>query len=231
MKSTIDLTGQKFGRWVVLHRSNISKDNKATWSCECKCGTIRDVQQRYLLKGLSKSCGCLKAEVQSKPNRYEFISDGVRLWTNNGDEYYISTVDFDRVHKWSWRKRNDGYFHAKVNGKDISLHKFILGYDGPLNIDHRDNNRANNRRDNLRQASIAQNAWNSKIANNNTSGVTGVHFSKTQQRWVARIMVNGRRIGLGSYIDKQDAINARYDAEQRYYGEWSYRNSQSTTVK
>ena len=51
----------------------------------------------------------------------------------------------------------------------------------------------------------------------NTSGVTGVHWSKRNKRWIAQIWVKGEVISLGSYIHKEDAIKARQEAEDKYY--------------
>ena len=64
---------------------------------------------------------------------------------------------------------------------------------------------------------------------NNTSGVTGVHFNKGINEWVARIQVNGVRIQLGSFPNFEEAVKARKDAEEKYFGEYSYDNSMRYT--
>ena len=65
-----DLTGQRFGRLVVIERGpNIivrSNEQKSTWICKCDCGNIVRVRQRNLLKGITRSCGCLIKDVQSE---------------------------------------------------------------------------------------------------------------------------------------------------------------------
>lgn len=65
-KNLHDLSGQKFGRWTVLHRvESLSEPNgkKATmWHCKCDCGTERDIRAGTLISGNSKSCGCLKMD-------------------------------------------------------------------------------------------------------------------------------------------------------------------------
>ena len=67
---------------------------------------------------------------------------------------------------------------------------------------------------------------NKKIAKNNSSGVTGVGWNKEQQKWTAKIGVNRKRIFLGYYANFDDAVKARKEAEEKYFGEWSYDNSQ-----
>jgi hypothetical protein len=58
------LTGKKFGRWNVLNDSGKRKSNQIMWTCVCECGTIKEVYGSHLKKGQSKSCGCLRKELQ-----------------------------------------------------------------------------------------------------------------------------------------------------------------------
>ena len=66
---------------------------------------------------------------------------------------------------------------------------------------------------------------NVKIRENNTSGVTGVDWSKKYQKWRARICVNKKEIHLGQFEEFDKAVAARKEAENKYFGEWSYDNS------
>ena len=63
--TTKDLTGQTFGRLLVLERAG-SKNGRAAWLCECICGNKTVVSGEVLRRGTSKSCGCLKKEVAAK---------------------------------------------------------------------------------------------------------------------------------------------------------------------
>ena len=63
--STIDLTGQKFGRLTVL-KQDISKNGHAYWICQCDCGNIISVLGNNLRNGKTKSCGCLQKELISE---------------------------------------------------------------------------------------------------------------------------------------------------------------------
>lgn len=60
-RKVIDLTRQKFGRWLVIAYAGKSK-----WSCVCSCGARADVDGRHLRGGQSKSCGCLTRERVTK---------------------------------------------------------------------------------------------------------------------------------------------------------------------
>jgi hypothetical protein len=90
-------------------------------------------------------------------------------------------------------------------------------------IDHKDGNHYNNRISNLREATHSQNHMNHKLQRNNTSGVTGV--KQRGGKWQATIKVNGKDINLGYFYDFDDAVAARHDAEDKYFGEFAARHS------
>lgn len=60
LKQAKDLTGQKFGEWLVLKRLGSNKYKTPMWECQCSCGVIRNHQASNLLSGSSTSCGCAK---------------------------------------------------------------------------------------------------------------------------------------------------------------------------
>lgn len=64
----IDITGQRFGRLVVLRRDGTSPDRKALWLCQCDCGNQKTIRGQTLRSGRSLSCGCLCKEVCSRNN-------------------------------------------------------------------------------------------------------------------------------------------------------------------
>lgn len=55
----------------------------------------------------------------------------------------------------------------------------------------------------------------------NTSGVKGVHYDKDRNKWKSEICVNNKKIMLGRFENKDDAIKARCDAEIKYFGEYN----------
>lgn len=63
----IDLTGEKYGRWTVVENLGYTGPKKYYW-CRCECGTERRVPHGDLHSGKSKSCGCLKSELQTIRN-------------------------------------------------------------------------------------------------------------------------------------------------------------------
>jgi hypothetical protein len=61
MKRGPDLTGRTFTRWTVLSRAP-RQGSLSAWNCQCACGAERAVLQQSLVRGASRSCGCLNRE-------------------------------------------------------------------------------------------------------------------------------------------------------------------------
>jgi hypothetical protein len=149
----------------------------------------------------------------------------------NFDNYEVSNFGnvrnkkTEKLLKQSFDK--DGY--CKVNLRENSktttlrIHRlvafaFIDNPDEKPFIDHVDNNRANNHVRNLRWATLNENNHNSKLSKTNTSGNKGVNFNKHQNKWHARIQIDGIRISLGSFDNKEDAIRARVQRANEAFG-------------
>ena len=90
-------------------------------------------------------------------------------------------------------------------------------------VDHINHNKSDNRKNNLRLATRSQNIQNRGIIPNNTSGVTGVHWHNHTKKWKAEIEVNKRKIYIGVFKEKEDAIKARKEAEVKYFGEYAFK--------
>lgn len=64
-----DITGQRFGRLVVIGRAGHSKNRRVLWNCQCDCGQRRVVAGVSLRRGDTKSCGCLSREITGDVHR------------------------------------------------------------------------------------------------------------------------------------------------------------------
>ena len=120
-------------------------------------------------------------------------------------------------------KRDSGgkvYIYIQIDGRTYLAHRLAWLYTfgaWPENqIDHLDQNSLNNRLINLRDVTNAENGKNQKMSNRNSSGFTGVYFHNKAQKWEAQIKVNFKRIYLGLFELKDDAITARKNAEVKY---------------
>src|ERR1017187_10016597 len=64
-----DLSGQRFGRWLAMWPipSWKNRNNRSIrWTCQCECGKVKLIGHKELKNGLSKSCGCLRAQLLTK---------------------------------------------------------------------------------------------------------------------------------------------------------------------
>lgn len=113
-----------------------------------------------------------------------------------------------------------GYRHIVIEGKRYAAHRLIWLYchgQWPKEqIDHIDGDPSNNKLENLREATNSQNSRNRKIASNNASGITGIHWRKHQRKWHAKIKVHGKCKHLGYFDDLGEAALARKAAEEKY---------------
>lgn len=68
MPPLIDLTGQRFGRLVVIKREP-TVNRHTIWLCECDCGKFVSVDAGNLRSNHTTSCGCFQREATSQSNR------------------------------------------------------------------------------------------------------------------------------------------------------------------
>lgn len=83
-------------------------------------------------------------------------------------------------------------------------------------IDHINGNRCDNRIKNLRHVSHFENGKNQRLSSNNTSGFCGVSWYSARGKWQAHITSKGKKMLLGIFTNKSDAIAARKAAEVKY---------------
>lgn len=113
----------------------------------------------------------------------------------------------------------DGYKVGTIFGAMYRAHRVIwhmcFGY-WPNEIDHENGDRADNRLNNLRDVTHKVNSQNTKISSNNTSGVMGVSFDRTENNFKSYIRIDGKMINLGRFAKIEDAVNSRKQAEINY---------------
>ena len=146
---------------------------------------------------------------------------------------YVALVDdedYERVAQFNWHAhlaRDTVYARRSFNRKPhIYLHRFIMGIEPGMrcDVDHQDRNGLNCQRSNLRVATHAQNIHNQKKRRDNTSGYIGVTWFRSRQKWLARVVHEGRVHVAGQFDNPEDAARA-YDAMVwRLRGEFAHLN-------
>lgn len=215
----IDLTGEKFGKLTVLCRARM-KDRNSYWLCRCECGTEKEISMVALRHG-QKSCGCAAFDFAKDKvivNEYSVDKDNiVHVILRTGDEMLCDLDDWEKLKEFTWTKDAWGYAAASIHRKRRKFHVEIMGRKNGKVIDHIDQNKLNNQRNNLRFLTKTGNAINSKLSKNNTSGIKGVHKDRSGKRWVASLMLDGKNIYLGTYDTIEEATEARKHGEEKYF--------------
>lgn len=120
---------------------------------------------------------------------------------------------------------SDGYRYIRIDLKRYGAHRlvwfFAHGYLPELEIDHKNNNRADNRIENLREATRSQNSYNTLKQSNNKSGYKGVYFYKRVKKYYAQICVEGNRVHLGTFDTPEEASKAYIKASKMLHKEFS----------
>ena len=155
------------------------------------------------------------------PNEIKNNPDGtscIVLYNRNGEPVAEAIVDTENVHIISahkWYLAKNGYVK---NSKHQYLHRVIMN-ESTLYVDHINGNKLDNTIRNLRVCSNTDNCKNRQVLpSNNTSGVLGVCYDNTRHKWKAEIKVDGKKLHLGRFDAKEDAIKARIEAEDMYFG-------------
>lgn len=120
--------------------------------------------------------------------------------------------------------RNKGYWQVGLDGKRYQAHRIIFAmHHGflPEQVDHIDGDKLNNKIENLRQATNAQNHWNTGIRSTNKSGVKGVCWNKQSRKWRALCRVNGRQQHVGDFATIQDAEAALTVFRLNHHGQFA----------
>lgn len=137
----------------------------------------------------------------------------------------IDKEDFKRIDKYTWRLNGRNYIKAKINKKDVYLHRYIMNQeDSKIIIDHKNNDPWDNRKRNLREATLQQNAFNRTKRINSTSKYKGVSFDKRRNLWESYYKIDGKKYSLG-FFEQEKKAGKKYDQYAKIlYGEFSLLN-------
>jgi hypothetical protein len=119
----------------------------------------------------------------------------------------------------------DGYRSIQLDCRKYQAHRvawFYVNGRWPVGkLDHRNNQRADNPIDNLREASNGDNAANARLRKDNTSGFKGVSRDPRSPRWIALIRKNRKQIYLGSFDTREEAYAVYCAAAVKHFGEFA----------
>jgi hypothetical protein len=160
-----------------------------------------------------------------------------RIPLTQGQFALVSDCDYAYLAQWKWcfsqrTNRRDGYAIRRGSGPTratIYMHKVIAtrkGFSGE--VDHRNQNKLDNQRRNLRPATRSQNKGNCGPRSDNQSGFKGVYWDLDRQKWAASIRCNGKTQHLGLFpatkIGNYKAACAYNRAARKHFGRYAALN-------
>lgn len=92
-------------------------------------------------------------------------------------------------------------------------------------VDHINHNGLDNRMTNLRPCNNAENNRNKPSYKRPKSGYTGIRYNSKVGSYYVRIMVNKKEISLGAYKTVEEALKARKEGEEKYFGDFRFKEN------
>lgn len=187
-----ELWGKKFGKLIVI---KLLPEGKCR--CVCECGSETDILRGNLTSGHTKSCGCLQGGVVGKKIGKFYVDSEVRK------NYYKCICECGNVEIRSYKSLTNKGEHKC---KSCTAEAVRLGRKKSeiINADY---------------VNGTQISHIGKMTSANKSGVVGVNWDKSKNKWQATIRYQGRKIYLGHYEKFDDAVKARQRGEEKVFDE------------
>lgn len=194
--------GDKFGKLLVLEKLSNDKQGGKLWRVVCDCGEKHVLKTKHVMEGKTHLC-CKPCNNTEKSCYTSWEAMKSRCCNENGKfyEYYGGRgITYDP----RWEEFENFYtdMGERPDAHVLDRANPDLGYT----------------KENCRWVNRSESAYNTRKQSNNTSGKTGVKWSKKDRVWVASIDFEGKSIRLGAFKDKQLAIDKRVEAELHYFG-------------
>jgi hypothetical protein len=158
--------------------------------------------------------------MSKKRNVFEECDGYITGWTTNTNRpFYFDYDDWEIVKNRSWYEDHAENGYVVTSGgsgnKPIYLHKLIMGDKGI--VDHKNRNKLDNRKNNLRIVTHQENMCNKNISIRNKSGKQGVTWHKRAKAWEAKIQFKGKNYGVKYFKSLEEAIKYRESLEDIYF--------------
>ena len=145
----------------------------------------------------------------------------------------VDAEDFGLVNNYRWwgtkpsvRSKNI-YPFTQINKKTVYMHRLIVRASKLEEIDHKNLDSLDNRKNNLRICTRAENIHNAEVRKNCKSGLKGVSLAsetRRKKKWRARVRVNGKEKVIGYFFTKEEAGEAFDKEAKKYHGEFARLN-------
>ncbi len=146
----------------------------------------------------------------------------------------VDAADYEWLSKRNWyakRQPRGGYYALsgrKGSWPEIdSMHRIIMDAPEGMEVDHRDRNKLNNVRENLRICTSSENHRN-QPPRGGSSIYKGVSWNRRDKCWQVRIGVNGKQLSVGTFGDEVEAAISYNEAAMKYHGDFAWLNDVSS---
>lgn len=209
MGKVVDITGEKFGLLTVLGLHGLNEKKKTLWECLCDCGN-KTIVLGDNLKRSTKSCGCLRVAKStthggSYTTEYNTWHSMINRCCNPNNKDFINYGGRGITVCERWKSDFNNF--VEDMGKKPSKY---------YSIDRADVN-GNYEPSNCKWATRSQQERNKRLNNKNNTGHRGVRWIEKESKWRVQITANNKAINVGTFGNIEDAINARKEAERKYW--------------
>ncbi len=222
MAKFTDLTSQRFGKLIAVSPTEQRADQgSVVWHCICDCGKERDVSAKRLIRGKTRSCGCL-----SRPALKDYI--GKNFGRLTVIEYAGTASSLGYIGNMHYWKCLCSCGNEAIVGQ-TELQNGDTKSCGCFQIEC-----ARSAMKLTEDTSVTVLERNkSVVRSDNISGKTGVSWESKTQKWVARITFKKKSYWLGRFKEKDDAIRTRIVAEKMHddFLNWYYETIKIQNLK
>ena len=226
---TIEEAAEMMGVSVSTARRLVRSGAISAWKSRGRINIGLDTLERFLERketqranaerklGLAPDAALLRKILRYEPAtgrlywRPRTAEMGPKAVVNPWNAHYAGKEALTHINK-------DGYFSGKILGRTYLAHRVIWAMEAgewpPHAIDHINNNRSDNRKENLRTATVEENARNRTSRVGASSKYLGVSKIKRGKKWKASIYVNGKAKIIGEF-DCEVAAAKAYDEQAR----------------
>lgn len=216
-----------------FYRHGNSKDGLQP---RCRVCKSRDHAEKQDQKGRKRRMSAAlmgRLGIEMPPPPIEETPDGaiMRVPLGGADCAIIDAADWPLVAGHHWYRIDSGYAVTNASVGDskriLYMHVLIFGDADAPEVDHRDRDKLNNRRKNLRRASRRLNSANTGRRSDSSAPFKCVRLLPSG-RWQARVRVDGRERSLGTYATAEEAARAYDEGARKVFGEFAGVNFGST---
>lgn len=202
MSEKKDLKGKRFSRLVVIREAEKRKGGQVYWCCQCDCGEEVNVLGSNLRRGMIRSCGCLRKEMNFKHGQtngkgnptsiYSIWNRMISRCSNPKDKKYNNYGGRGIIVCERWKQFTNFYYDMGDKPKNKSLDRIDNdGHYTPTNC-----------------------RWATKKEQQDNRRVRGYYWDKRLKRWRIQVTTNYKQIYIGLADTEGEARQIYLDAKR-----------------